>query len=247
MSGENRAWTWPSISAGVFIGAVGAFIGGLFVAIVSNVLFSTKTDSDPSPTSAVTVEPPPATVTVTVCPSGAPSEKPTVTPTASPSSGGSELGVAGESSPDDILLLAPLRPADGYRSGRGRSYKIGTVLYPHSLSTFCNNSCLDNPKYIEYGISEGYSRFTAKIGIDGDNGSSKQVVTFRVKLIGTSDGNDQTAFEKTISLGGEADVDVSLKGAVRIRLETAYGGSDSKDAVNLSLHPVWGTPALHRK
>ena len=242
MSDKNHAWSWPSISAGIFIGAVGAFIGGLLVAIVMNMFF-VKSDSASTSTSTVTVGPPPATVTVTAT-SGEDSPK---QPADTSSPGAPQPEGTGGSMPDDVLLLASLKLADGNRFGNDESYKIGTVLYPHSLSTFCNNFCLKNPTFIEYGISKGYSRFTAKVGIDGGSGSSGQIVTFRVKLIGTSEGGDQVAFEKTISLGGETDVDVPLKGAVRIRLETVYGGSDSKDAVDLSLYPVWGTPAFHRK
>ena len=243
MSSKNRHWNVGNITAGIFIAVVAGLIGhAIHGAQIS------RTAETSTSTVTVTATPPPATVTVTATPTADdPQGGATGTSKPVPSPSGSESGGVDGSSPEDTLLLAPLKPADGYQFGRDQSYRIGTVLYPHSLSTFCHNFCLDNPKYVEYGISEGYTRFTAKVGIDGDKGSSNQVVIFRVKLIGAPEGDDQIAFEKTISLGGETDIDIPLKGAVRIRMETVYGGSDSKDAIDLSLHPVWGTPTLHRK
>ena len=127
MSDKNHAWSWPSISAGIFIGAVGAFIGGLLVAIVMNMFF-VKSDSVSTSTSTVTVGPPPATVTVTAT-SGEDSPK---QPADTSSPGAPQPEGTGGSMPDDVLLLASLKLADGNRFGNDESYKIGTVLYPHS-------------------------------------------------------------------------------------------------------------------
>ena len=44
--------------------------------------------------------------------------------------------------------------------------------------------------------------------------------------------------------GEKKEISVPLKGASRIRLETLYGGEDPKEAKEMEVAAVWGTPIL---
>lgn len=250
MSSGNE-WTWPSISAGVFIAVVGAVVGGLLVAGISPVLFPSRNESAASSVSTVTVEPPAvtatATVTVTATPPVGPPAVVARPPTDGPDTPSPPRRDPTETGAEDVLLLSSLRSAvsSSLAVSHG-SYKIGGSLYPDSIDTDCSSRCLDNPSFIEYGIPEGYSRFRSVIGINQDKGSSDQVVTFRVRLIGLPGGGSKDYVEENVALGRDSEFDIPLEGATRIRLETYYGGSDPKEAKDMRIYPVWGTPAFHR-
>ena len=165
------------------------------------------------------------------------------TPTPSPKTSGPSTP---QSTAPASLFLAQQKVADGQRLGLDETRKIGTVLYPHSLITPCSNNCMDQPNFIEYGLSQGYSRLEVTVGIDADRGSSEQKVTFKVKLIGLPGGGEKEAYNKEITFGQEEKINIPLEGATRIRLETLYSGNNTTHAKNLSINPVWGTPTIHQ-
>lgn len=185
-----------------------------------------------------------------------PDEKPTLTPSPSPSGSTPSPSptpspkTSGPSTPQSTapasLLLAQQDVADGQRLGLDKMRKIGTVLYPHSLITPCSNNCVDKPNFIEYGLSQGYSRLEVTVGIEADRGSSEQIVIFKVKLIGLPGGGEKEAYNKKITFGQEEKISIPLEGATRIRLETLYGGENAAHARDLSINPVWGTPTIHQ-
>lgn len=164
-------------------------------------------------------------------------------PTPSPKTSGPSTP---QSTAPASLFLAQQKVAYGEKFGLDETRKIGTVLYPHSLITPCSNNCMDKPNFIEYGLSQGYSRLEVTVGIDADRGSSEQVVIFKVKLIGLPGGGEKEAYSKKITFGQEEKINVPLEGATRIRLETLYGGENTTHARNLSINPVWGTPTIYQ-
>ena len=165
------------------------------------------------------------------------------TPTPSPKTSGPSTP---QSTAPASLFLAQQKVADGHIYGLDEVRTIGTVSYPHSLITPCGHDCQNIPTFIEYGLGQGYSRFEATVGIDANKGSSEQIVTFKVKLIGLPGGGEKEAYSKEIGLGQEEKINIPLEGATRIRLETLYGGKNPAHARDLSLNPVWGTPTIYQ-
>lgn len=82
------------------------------------------------------------------------------------------------------------------------------------------------------------------IGVDADEGDGKQIIKFNVWLIGVSGGEDKPAVTEVRKAGEKKEISVPLNGASRVRLETLYGGEDPKEAENMEIVAVWGTPIL---
>jgi hypothetical protein len=103
---------------------------------------------------------------------------------------------------------------------------------------------VEHPSSIEYGIGSEYSTLTTTIGVDADDGDSRQIIKFNVWLIGVPGAEDKPAVTEIRKAGEKKEISVPLKGASRIRLETLYGGEDPKEAKEMEVAAVWGTPIL---
>lgn len=231
MTDSNRPWWWKRITADIFVGIVSGIITILIGQWISHSNSNNVVDPPSEPTVTAT-----ATATATT----------TVTVTANPGSNGDSSDPSNSGSlPAGQQFLVDLKPSNLKGSvDPNRSPRVDGKLYPHSIRTRCYSRCVENSTSIEYGMGSQYSTLTMTIGVDADEGDGKQIIKFNVWLIGVSGGEDKPAVTEVRKAGEKKEISVPLNGASRVRLETLYGGEDPKEAENMEIVAVWGTPIL---
>lgn len=235
MTDSNRPWWWKRITADIFVGIVSGIITILIGQWISHSNSNNVVDPPSEPTVTAT-----ATITTTA------TATTTVTVTANPGSNGDSSDPSNSGSlPAGQQFLVDLKPSNLKGSvDPNRSPRVDGKLYPHSIRTRCYSRCVENSTSIEYGMGSQYSTLTMTIGVDADEGDGKQIIKFNVWLIGVSGGEDKPAVTEVRKAGEKKEISVPLNGASRVRLETLYGGEDPKEAENMEIVAVWGTPIL---
>lgn len=229
MTDSNRPWWWKRITADIFVGIVSGIITILIGQWISHSNSNNVVDPPSEPTVTAT-----ATITTTA------TATTTVTVTApNPDSDGGSVPSTGQ---QFLVDQKSSNPKGSVKTNE--SPRIDGKMYPHSIRTYCVNRCVQYPSSIEYGIGSNYSTLTTTVGVDADNGDSKQIIKFNVWLIGVSGGEDKPAVTEVRKAGEKKEISVPLNGASRVRLETLYGGEDPKEAENMEIVAVWGTPIL---
>ena len=233
MTDTNHPWSWPSITAGIFVGVVAGVTATLITQWIIRLNYG-DTQGGHAETAVTATSTAVATATTTV------------TVTADPgSSGDSSDPSNSDSLPAGQQFLVDLKPSNLKGSvDPNRSPRVDGKLYPHSIRTCCYSRCVENSTSIEYGIGSQYSTLTMTIGVDADEGDGKQIIRFNVWLIGVAGAEDNPAITEVRKAGEKKEVSVPLKGASRVRLETLYGGEDPKEARDMEIVAVWGTPIL---
>mgnify|MGYP000870531924 FL=1 len=233
MTDTNHPWSWPSITAGIFVGVVAGVTATLITQWIIRLNYG-DTQGGHTETTVTATSTAVATATTTV------------TVTADPgSSGDSSDPSNSDSLPAGQQFLVDQKSSNPKGSVKtNESPRIDGKMYPRSIRTYCVNRCVQYPSSIEYGIGSNYSTLTTTVGVDADNGDSKQIIKFNVWLIGVSGGEDKPAVTEVRKAGEKKEISVPLNGASRVRLETLYGGEDPKEAENMEIVAVWGTPIL---
>ena len=233
MTDTNHPWAWTKVTSKIFVGVV---VGVLVTLITQWIIRLNSGDTQGGHAEATVTATSTVTATATT----------TVTVTAdSGSNGDSSDPSSSESLPAGQQFLVDLK----YSNLKGlidpnRSPRVDGKLYPRSIRTRCYSRCVENSSSIEYGVGSQYSTLTMTIGVDADEGDSKQIIRFNVWLIGVPGAEDNPAVTEVRKAGEKKEISVPLKGASRIRLETLYGGEDPKEARDMEVVAVWGTPIL---
>lgn len=233
MTDTNHPWSWPSITAGIFVGVVAGVTATLITQWIIRLNYGDTQGGH-------------AETTVTATSTAVATATTTVTVTANSGSNGDSSDPSNSGSlPAGQQFLVDLKPSNLKGSvDPNRSPRVDGKLYPHSIRTRCYSRCVENSTSIEYGIGSQYSTLTMTIGVDADEGDGKQIIKFNVWLIGVSGGEDKPAVTEVRKAGEKKEISVPLNGASRVRLETLYGGEDPKEAENMEIVAVWGTPIL---
>ena len=235
MADTNHPWSWPSITAGIFVGVVAGVTATLITQWIIRLNYGDTQSGHAE-----------ATVTATSTAAATATATTTVTVTADPGSNGDSSDPSNSGSlPAGQQFLVDQKSSNPKGSvDPNRSPRVDGKLYPHSIRTRCYSRCVENSTSIEYGIGSQYSTLTMTIGVDVDEGDSKQIIRFNVWLIGVAGAEDNPAMTEVRKAGEKKEVSVPLKGASRVRLETLYGGEDPKEARDMEIVAVWGTPIL---
>ena len=233
MTDTNHPWSWPSITAGIFVGVVAGVTATLITQWIIRLNYGDTQGGH-------------AETTVTATSTAVATATTTVTVTANSGSNGDSSDPSNSGSlPAGQQFLVDLKPSNLKGSvDPNRSPRVDGKLYPHSIRTRCYSRCVENSTSIEYGVGSQYSTLTMTIGVDADEGDGKQIIKFNVWLIGVSGGEDKPAVTEVRKAGEKKEISVPLNGASRVRLETLYGGEDPKEAENMEIVAVWGTPIL---
>ena len=234
MTDTNHPWSWPSITAGIFVGVVAGITATLITQWIIRLNYGDTQSGH-------------AEATVTATSTAAATATTTVTVTADPGSNGDSSDpsnpVSLSAGQQFLVNLEPSNSPKGWVE-TDKSPRIDGKIYHHSIRTNCSRQCVEYPSSIEYGIGSEYSTLTTTIGVDADDGDSRQIIKFNVWLIGVPGAEDKPAVTEVRRAGENKEISVPLKGASRIRLETLYGGEDPKEAKEMEVAAVWGTPIL---
>ena len=234
MTDTNHPWSWPSITAGIFVGVVAGITATLITQWIIRLNYGDTQSGH-------------AEATVTATSTAAATATTTVTVTADPGSNGDSSDpsnpVSLSAGQQFLVNLEPSNSPKGWVE-TDKSPRIDGKIYHHSIRTNCSRQCVEYPSSIEYGIGSEYSTLTTTIGVDADDGDSRQIIKFNVWLIGVPGAEDKPAVTEVRRAGEKKEISVPLKGASRIRLETLYGGEDPKEAKEMEVAAVWGTPIL---
>lgn len=234
MTDTNHPWSWPSITAGIFVGVVAGITATLITQWIIRLNYGDTQSGH-------------AEATVTATSTAAATATTTVTVTADPGSNGDSSDpsnpVSLSAGQQFLVNLEPSNSPKGWVE-KDKSPRIDGKIYHHSIRTNCSRQCVEYPSSIEYGIGSEYSTLTTTIGVDADDGDSRQIIKFNVWLIGVPGAEDKPAVTEVRRAGEKKEISVPLKGASRIRLETLYGGEDPKEAKEMEVAAVWGTPIL---
>lgn len=236
MTDTNHPWSWPSITAGIFVGVVAGVTATLITQWIIRLNYGDTQSGHAE-----------ATVTATSTAAATATATTTVTVTADPGSNGDSSDPSNPASlPAGQQFLVNLEPSNSPKGWveTDKSPRIDGKIYHHSIRTNCSRQCVEHPSSIEYGIGSEYSTLTTTIGVDADDGDSRQIIKFNVWLIGVPGAEDKPAVTEIRKAGEKKEISVPLKGASRIRLETLYGGEDPKEAKEMEVAAVWGTPIL---
>lgn len=233
MTDTNHPWAWTKVTSKIFVGVV---VGVLVTLITQWIIRLNSGDTQGGHAEATVTATSTVTATATT----------TVTVTADSGSNGDSSDPSNSGSlPAGQQFLVDLKPSNLKGSvDPNRSPRVDGKLYPHSIRTRCYSRCVENSTSIEYGVGSQYSTLTMTIGVDADEGDGKQIIKFNVWLIGVSGGEDKPAVTEVRKAGEKKEISVPLNGASRVRLETLYGGEDPKEAENMEIVAVWGTPIL---
>ena len=233
MTDTNHPWAWTKVTSKIFVGVV---VGVLVTLITQWIIRLNSGDTQGGHAEATVTATSTVTATATT----------TVTVTADSGSNGDSSDPSNSGSlPAGQQFLVDLKPSNLKGSvDPNRSPRVDGKLYPHSIRTRCYSRCVENSTSIEYGVGSQYSTLTMTIGVDADEGDGKQIIKFNVWLIGVSGGEDKPAVTEVRKAGEKKEISVPLNGASRVRLETLYGGEDPKEAENMEIVDVWGTPIL---
>lgn len=234
MTDTNHPWSWPSITAGIFVGVVAGVTATLITQWIIRLNYGDTQGGH-------------AETTVTATSTAVATATTTVTVTANSGSNGDSSDPSNSGSlPAGQQFLVNLEPSNSPKGWveTDKSPRIDGKIYHHSIRTNCSRQCVEHPSSIEYGIGSEYSTLTTTIGVDADDGDSRQIIKFNVWLIGVPGAEDKPAATEIRKAGEKKEISVPLKGASRIRLETLYGGEDPKEAKEMEVAAVWGTPIL---
>lgn len=234
MTASKHPWSWTKVTSKIFVGVV---VGVLVTLITQWVIRLNSGDTQGGHAEATVTATSTVTATATT----------TVTVTANPGSNGDSSDPSNSGSlPAGQQFLVNLEPSNSPKGWveTDKSPRIDGKIYHHSIRTNCSRQCVEHPSSIEYGIGSEYSTLTTTIGVDADDGDSRQIIKFNVWLIGVPGAEDKPAVTEIRKAGEKKEISVPLKGASRIRLETLYGGEDPKEAKEMEVAAVWGTPIL---
>ncbi len=106
---------------------------------------------------------------------------------------------------------------------QGKPLTIGGTVYKKGLGLHANSEAI-------YSLDGKYTRFRAVVGIDDEVGSNKADTIYRVYV--TVKGEEKLIYEKNVTNNVIERIDLSVRGAEKLRLVTDSNGRNSNDHTN---------------
>ena len=171
-----------------------------------------------------------------------------------------EPAYLGNSEPSSLTVPESRYLSELDRVNKGRDMSIdktidlGGTPYPHSFQYTYQNFATDTVGYVEYNLGSAYTSFTATVGVNDTAKEADQTGSFTVFLDGSPVGTWTASFGKPVT------IEVSVTGALRLRLECSRSGTvgvspagivqaGANAAFGISNGKpdlIWGSPVVHK-